>query len=129
MPSRGSPSRKVIETARKLLPAVKKSDLSKDLTLFIECLQKLRATFARRRGRQPVTPEINELAEEICKLSRRILFRIWPDDDGHDLAAAVVNLFFVAADHIPIDKDFPLLSAYADNIRLRARDLQPHIKV
>jgi hypothetical protein len=111
-----------------LVPRIVKQELRENLTRFVQALQARMAACKQRQGHLPVTKEISDLAEEICCLSRRILFRIWPPDDGEDLTAAVINLFLVAADQIPESTaEYPRLSDFAENLRLRAQDLQPYV--
>src|SRR5207249_5007420 len=100
-----------------------------NLKRFVEALKELMVACSQGQGPLTVTDKINSLSEEICILSRRILFKIWPETDGPELTAAVIDLFLVAADHMPQSTpEYPYLTEYAANIRLRAEDLQPYVR-
>ncbi|HEX3148439.1 MAG TPA: hypothetical protein VHR66_10170 [Gemmataceae bacterium] len=118
------------QVVQRLLPALTKEELRKDLEAFLANVKELEQARAKQARLTGVTVEMNNISENICKLSRRILFRIWPADDGFELAGAVIDLFREAADLIPHrTEEYPLLGDFAENIRLRADDLQPLVVV
>ena len=118
--------KQILDHVDQLRKSVAKEKLRQDLKAFAENLRDL-ARLNEFGGDQD-GDQVHARCVELCRLSRRILFGIWPEEDGCELAEAVIKMFFAAAEQIPDSTDeFPLLSDYRDNIVLRARDLQPFV--